>query len=175
MQKFEGILFKKPDQPASSTLIIHKRPKKSTENLPFFLQNVSQKSVKIYKLRFFEVFWQLHFCTLHPANWHFLIFYVIILIIMFGKKFLYVLRSDPRENLPLSYPVCLPMIAGICCSSFTTLPTPWSSDAFSEAMRSPPSAPPIRWWRFWLPFFSACRWAPVRSFRFIRDEKIFLL
>ena len=25
---------------------------------------------------------------------------------MFGKKFLYVLRSDPRENLPLSYPVC---------------------------------------------------------------------
>lgn len=23
--------------------------------------------------------------------------------------------------------------------------------------------------------FSACRWAPVRSFRFIRDEKIFLL
>ena len=25
---------------------------------------------------------------------------------MFGKRFLYVLRSDPRENLPLSYPVC---------------------------------------------------------------------
>ena len=25
---------------------------------------------------------------------------------MSGKRFLYVLRSDPRENLPLSYPVC---------------------------------------------------------------------